>query len=64
MFAGVLREYKYPPDEQEAAMELIQQQTQVFGEEGLREPDLTCTGRGSVAPLPTPRLPKLPEPRF
>jgi hypothetical protein len=32
---------KYQPDEQEA-VEPIQRQAQVFAEEGLREPDLTC----------------------
>ena len=53
---------KYQPDEHEP-VELIQRQTQVFGEEELREPDLTCAGRG-VAPLPIPRLPTLPKPLF
>lgn len=52
---------KYQPDEHEP-VELIQRQAQVFGEEGLREPDLTCAGRGGVVPLPTPRLPTLPQP--
>lgn len=52
---------KYQPDEHEP-VELIQRQTQVFGEEELREPDLTCAGRGGVVPLPTPRLPTLPQP--
>lgn len=54
---------KYQPDEQEA-VELIQRQAQVFGEEGLSEPDLTCAGRGGVVPLPTPHIPTLPEPLF
>lgn len=37
MVTRVKRKYKSPPDEQEDAVELIQQQAQVFGEEGLRD---------------------------
>jgi type I restriction enzyme R subunit len=33
MVKRVLRKYKYPPDQQEAAVELILQQAQVFGED-------------------------------
>lgn len=53
---------KYQPDEQEA-VELIQQQAQVFGEEGLHDrPDMCRKGR-RCAPSDFTR-PKLPEPRF
>ena len=33
MVKRILRKYKYPPDLQEAAAELILQQAQVFGED-------------------------------
>jgi type I restriction enzyme, R subunit len=32
MVKRILRKYKYPPDQQEAAIELVLQQAQVMGE--------------------------------
>ncbi len=33
MVKRILRKYKYPPDQQEAAIELVLQQAEVLGEE-------------------------------
>ncbi|HOG04239.1 MAG TPA: DUF3387 domain-containing protein [Accumulibacter sp.] len=35
MVKRILRKYRYPPDQQEAAIELVLQQAEVLGEEWL-----------------------------
>ena len=46
----ILRKYKYPPDQQDAAVEMLQQQAKAVGGLGLREPSFIHANADDNAP--------------